>query len=40
MNEEEIKTWSMTEKESKTQRDVKIKKQTNTEIIRSEITIK
>lgn len=26
MNEEEIKTWSMTEKESKTQRDVKIKK--------------
>lgn len=26
MNKEEIKTWSMTEKESKTQRDVKIKK--------------
>lgn len=40
MNEEAIKTWSKTEKESETQREVKIKKQTNTEIIQSEITIK
>lgn len=40
MNEEAIKTWSKTEKESETQREVKIKKQTNTEIIQSEIMIK
>lgn len=40
MNEEEIKTWSKTEKESETQREVKIKKQTNAEIIQREITIK
>lgn len=40
MNEEAIKTWSKTEKESETQREVKIKNQTNTEIIQSEITIK